>query len=172
LDLRRFTAWCWQRQHRVFEVRRVDIECFARDLEDRGKSRATVARPLLERRHRTLTVLRRGGKLVTMPRAPRVARAVDLARWGNLWKVRSSSAATVNGSIGMLPSGSGAVSLAVPGSASGSDPPTLRHALITAAPDAGVPLRDLYDHPPRARRFVPRVRRYRTRRRRASRRGF
>ena len=46
LDLRQFTAWCWQRQHRLFEVRRVDIECFARELEDRGKSRATVARRL------------------------------------------------------------------------------------------------------------------------------
>jgi hypothetical protein len=33
----------------------------------------------LERGHRTLTVLREGGKLVTMPLAPRVARAVDLA---------------------------------------------------------------------------------------------
>jgi integrase/recombinase XerD len=46
LDLRQFTAWCWQRQHRLFEVRRVDIECVARHLEDRGKSRATVARRL------------------------------------------------------------------------------------------------------------------------------
>ena len=33
----------------------------------------------LERGHRTLTVLRKGGKRVTMPLAPRVARAVDLA---------------------------------------------------------------------------------------------
>jgi Phage integrase, N-terminal SAM-like domain len=46
LDLRQFTAWCWQRQHRLFEVRGVDIECFARELEDRGKARATVARRL------------------------------------------------------------------------------------------------------------------------------
>jgi site-specific recombinase XerD len=46
LDLRQFTAWCWQRQHRLFEVRRVDIESFARELEDRGKARATVARRL------------------------------------------------------------------------------------------------------------------------------
>jgi integrase/recombinase XerD len=152
----------WRHQHRLFEVRRVDIECFARELEDRGKSRATVARRLCtivefyryaeeegviehspavhirrprvdyeshvahldrnelgsilvtaglssprdhalvsllalnglrfseaiganiealgrERGHRTLTVLRKGGKLVTMPLAPRVARAVDLA---------------------------------------------------------------------------------------------
>ena len=46
LDLRQFTAWCWQHDHRLFDVRRVDIECFARDLEDRGKARATVARRL------------------------------------------------------------------------------------------------------------------------------
>ena len=44
--MRQFTAWCWQRQHHLFEVRRVDIECFARELEDRGRSRATVARRL------------------------------------------------------------------------------------------------------------------------------
>ena len=162
LDLRQFTAWCWQQDHRLFDVRRVDIECYARDLEDRGKARATVARRLCtvvgffryaeeegviehspavhirrpriddeshvahldrnelgailvtaglssprdhalvsllalnglrvseaiganiealgqERGHRTLTVLRKGGKLVTMPLAPRVARAIDLA---------------------------------------------------------------------------------------------
>jgi integrase/recombinase XerD len=46
LDLRQFTAWCWQHHHQLFDVRRVDIECFARDLEDRGKARATVARRL------------------------------------------------------------------------------------------------------------------------------
>ena len=44
MDLREFSAWCWQRDHRLFDVRRVDIECFARDLEDRGKARSTVAR--------------------------------------------------------------------------------------------------------------------------------
>jgi hypothetical protein len=32
--------------HHLFEVRRVDIECFARDLDDCGKARATVARRL------------------------------------------------------------------------------------------------------------------------------
>ena len=45
LDLRQFTAWCWQHHRRLFEVRRVDIECFARDLEDPA-ARATVARRL------------------------------------------------------------------------------------------------------------------------------
>jgi integrase/recombinase XerD len=204
LDLRQFTAWCWQRQHRLFEVRRVDIECFARQLEDRGKSRATVARRLctivgfyryaeeegviehspavhirrpridyeshvahldrnelgsilvtaglssprdhalvsllalnglrvsaaiganiealgLERGCRTLTVLRKGGKLVTMPLAPRVARAVDLAVGERVEGAESSSTPTVDGSIGTLLGGSCAGSLDVPGSASGSD---------------------------------------------------
>ncbi len=26
LDLRQFTAWCWQHDRRLFDVRRVDIE--------------------------------------------------------------------------------------------------------------------------------------------------
>jgi hypothetical protein len=30
LDLRQFTAWCLQRGRHLFNVRRVDIECFAR----------------------------------------------------------------------------------------------------------------------------------------------
>src|SRR5215203_5007546 len=46
LDLRQFTAWCWQHDQRLFTVRRVDIESFARHLEDGGKARATVARRL------------------------------------------------------------------------------------------------------------------------------
>jgi site-specific recombinase XerD len=162
LDLRQFTTWCLQHGRRLFDVLRVDTECFARDLEDHGKARATVARRLcticnfyrsaeeegviehspavhirrprvdyesdvvglegnevgalsvaaglsssrdhalvplfalnrlrvseavgtdidnlgLERGHGTLTVLRTGGKTVTMPLAPRVARAIDLA---------------------------------------------------------------------------------------------
>jgi site-specific recombinase XerD len=162
LDLRQFTTWCWQHDKRLFNIHRVDMECFARDLEDRGKARATVGHRLctvvgfyryaeeegvieqspavhirrprieyeshvahldrnqlgailvtaglssprdhalvsllalnglrvseaigadidalgLERGHRTLTVIRKGGKTATMPLAPRVARAVDLA---------------------------------------------------------------------------------------------
>lgn len=46
LDLRQFTAWCWQHGRHLFEVRRVDIESFARELEDRGRARATIARRL------------------------------------------------------------------------------------------------------------------------------
>jgi hypothetical protein len=46
LDLRQFMVWCDQHQLKLFEVRRADIECFARDLEERGRARATVARRL------------------------------------------------------------------------------------------------------------------------------
>src|ERR1700735_3210365 len=162
LDLRQFAAWCRQHDVRLFEVRRPDIECFARDLEARGRARATVTRRLCtiagvcryaveeelldhspaahvrrprldyeshaigldrnelgallvaaglgtaaehalvsllalnglrvseaagadienlgtERGHRTLVVTRKGGKVVTIPLAPRTARAIDLA---------------------------------------------------------------------------------------------
>jgi site-specific recombinase XerD len=46
LDLRRFIAWCAEHNLRLFTARRADIECFARDLEARGRARATVARRL------------------------------------------------------------------------------------------------------------------------------
>src|SRR6266481_3199837 len=42
LDLRQYATWCQQRHVRLFEARRADIECFARDLEARGRARATV----------------------------------------------------------------------------------------------------------------------------------
>jgi len=162
LDLRQFTTWCRARSLNLFAVRRADIEGFARDLEARGRARATVTRRLctiagfykyaveeellehspaahvrrprldyeshataldrnelgamlvaaglsppaehallsllalnglrvseatgadieqlgLERGHRTLTITRKGGKVVTIPLAPRTARAIDLA---------------------------------------------------------------------------------------------
>jgi len=160
--LRQFTAWCQQRHLRLFQIRRADIECFARDMEARGRARATITRRLCtiagfyryaveedlldhspaahvrrprldyeshatgldrnelgailvaaglgdaaehalisllalnglrvseatgasiealgsERGHRTLTIIRKGGKVVTIPLAPRTARAIDLA---------------------------------------------------------------------------------------------
>ena len=162
LDLRQFTTWCRVRSLALFAVRRADIESFARELEARGRARATVTRRLstiagffkyaveeelldhspaahvrrprvdyeshaaaldrnelgallvaaglgppsehalisllalnglrvseatgadiehlgLERGHRTLTITRKGGKVVTIPLAPRTARAIDLA---------------------------------------------------------------------------------------------
>jgi site-specific recombinase XerD len=162
LDLRQFAGWCQQHQLRLFQARRADIEFFARDLEARGRARATITRRLctvagfyryaveedlldhspaahvrrprldyeshatgldrnelgallvaaglglsaehalisllalnglrvseatgadiealgLERGHRTLVITRKGGKVVTIPLAPRTARAIDLA---------------------------------------------------------------------------------------------
>ena len=46
LDLRQFTSWCQQHRLQLFQARRVDIECFARDLEARGRARATITRRL------------------------------------------------------------------------------------------------------------------------------
>ncbi len=162
LDLRQYASWCQQHHLRLFGARRADIENFARDLEDRGRARATVTRRLctiagfyryaveeellghspaahvrrprldyeshatgldrnelgallvaagvgppgqhalisllalnglrvseatgadietlgVERGHRTLVITRKGGKVVTVPLAPRTARAIDLA---------------------------------------------------------------------------------------------
>jgi site-specific recombinase XerD len=227
LDLRQFAAWCQQRQLALFDVARDDIESFARQLEDIGRARATIARRLctvtalyryaveegllerspavhvrrprldyesnatgldrnevgamlvaaglagprehalisllalnglrvteaigadierlgLERGHRTLVVLRKGGKTVTVPLAPRTARAIDLVvgeraegpillsrdgqrldRHGAARIVRRiARRAGINKRVG---------------------PHTLRHAFITAALDAGVPLRDVQE---------------------------
>src|ERR1022692_3206208 len=162
LDLRQFTGWCRARSVPLFAVRRADIETFARELEARGRARATVTRGLstiagfykyaveeelldhspaahvrrprldyeshatapdrnefgallvaaglgppgehalisllalnglrvseatgtgiealgIERGRRTLVIIRKGGKVVTIPLAPRTARAIDLA---------------------------------------------------------------------------------------------
>jgi integrase/recombinase XerD len=126
LDLRQFTTWCRSCSLALFAVRRADIETFARDLEAKGRARATVTRRLstiagfyryavqeelldrspaahvrrprldyeshaaaLDRNelgallvaaglgpppvHRTLTITRKGGKVVTVPLAPRTA---------------------------------------------------------------------------------------------------
>ena len=46
LDRRQFTEWCRTRSLSLFAVRRADIETFARDLEAKGRARATVTRRL------------------------------------------------------------------------------------------------------------------------------
>ena len=46
LDLRQFTTWCRTRSLALFAIRRADIESFARDLEAKGRARATVTRRL------------------------------------------------------------------------------------------------------------------------------
>jgi predicted branched-subunit amino acid permease len=46
LDLRQYASWCQQRHVGLFQARRADIECFARDLEARGRARVTITRRL------------------------------------------------------------------------------------------------------------------------------
>jgi site-specific recombinase XerD len=42
----KYASWCGQHHLRLFQARRPDIECFGRDLEARGRARATVTRRL------------------------------------------------------------------------------------------------------------------------------
>jgi len=227
LDLRQYTSWCHQHHLRLFQARRADIECFARDLETRGRARATITRRLctiagfyryaveedlldhspaahvrrprldyeshatgldrtelgallvaaalgsaaehalisllalnglrvseatgasiealgLERGHRTLVITRKGGKVVTIPLAPRTARATDLA-----------TDERTDGPIFLATDGrrldrhgAGRIVRRVAhraGITKNVSPHTLRHAFITAALDAGVPLRDVQE---------------------------
>jgi len=227
LDLRQFTTWCRARSRNLFAVRRADIECFARDLEARGRARTTVTRRLctiagfyryaveeellehspaahvrrprvdyeshavaldrnelgamlvaaglgppaehalisllalnglrvseatgadiehlgLDRGHRTLTITRKGGKIVTIPLAPRTARAIDLAvgerTCGPLFLAADGRRLDRHGAgrIVRKVARRAGITKAV-------TPHTLRHAFITAALDAGVPLRDVQD---------------------------
>jgi integrase len=98
----------------------------------------------LERGHRTLTVLRKGGKVVTIPLAPRTARAVDLAIGE-----RSGGAIFVGPDGQRLDRHGAARIVRRVAKRAGLDkrigPHTLRHAFITAALDAGVPLCDVQE---------------------------
>jgi site-specific recombinase XerD len=228
LDLRQFASWCQQHHVHLFQVRRADIECFARDLEARGRARATITRRLctvagfyryaveeelldhspaahvrrprldyesqatgldrnelgallvaaglgtpaehalisllalnglrvseatgadiealgVERGHRTLVVVtRKGGKVVTVPLAPRTARAIDLAIGerveGPLFLAADGRRLDRHGAGRMVRRVARRAGITKP-----VGPHTLRHAFITAALDAGVPLRDVQE---------------------------
>ena len=227
LDLRQFAGWCQQHQLRLFQARRADIEFFARDLEARGRARATITRRLctvagfyryaveeelldhspaahvrrprldheshatgldrnelgallvaaglgppaehalisllalnglrvseatkasiealgIERGHRTLVITRKGGKVVTIPLAPRTTRAIDLAigerSEGPIFLAADGQRLDRHGA--------GRIVRRVArraGITKTVGPHTLRHAFITAALDAGVPLRDVQE---------------------------
>jgi integrase/recombinase XerD len=227
LDLRQFASWCQQNHIGLFLVRRADIECFARDLEARGRARATVTRRLctvagfyryaveeelldhspaahvrrprldyeshatgldrnelgallvaaglgapaehalisllalnglrvseatgadiealgVERGHRTLVVIRKGGKVVTVPLAPRTARAIDLA----IGERVEGPVFLAAGGRRLNRHGAGRIVRRVAcraGITKPVGPHTLRHAFITAALDAGVSLRDVQE---------------------------
>jgi len=227
LDLRQYASWCHRHHLRLFQARRADIEGFARDLETRGRARATITRRLctvagfyryaveedlldhspaahvrrprldyeshatgldrnelgallvaaglgtagehalisllalnglrvseatgadiealgVERGHRTLVVTRKGGKVVTVPLAPRTARAIDLAVGE-----RSEGPVFLSADGRRLDRhGAGRIVRRVAhraGITKPAGPHTLRHAFITAALDAGVPLRDVQE---------------------------
>ena len=103
---------------------------------------ATIEALGAERGHRTLVITRKGGKVVTIPLAPRTARAIDLA-----------NGERVEGPVVLAPDGqrldhhdAARVVRRVArraGIIKPVGPHTLRHAFITAALDAGVPLRDV-----------------------------
>ena len=105
---------------------------------------ADIERLAVERGHRTLTILRKGGKTVTIPLAPRTARAVDLAvgerAEGPIFlgvdgsRLDRHAAARI---VRRLARQAGITKRV--------GPHTLRHAFITAALDAGVPLRDVQE---------------------------
>ena len=220
LDLRQFTTWCRARSLALFAVRRAGIESFARELQARGRARATVTRRLstiagsckyaveeelldhspaahvrrprvdyeshaaaldrnergallvaaglgplpehalisllalnglrvseatgagiehlgLERGHRTLTITRTGGKVVTIPLAPRTARAIDLAIG------ERAGGPVFPAADGRRPGRHGAGRIVRrtarrAGIGKAVTPHTIRHPFITAALDAGV----------------------------------
>ena len=98
----------------------------------------------LERGHRTLTVLRKGGKIVVMPLAPRTARTIDL-----VVAERFEGTILHGNDGGPLDRHAAARIVRRIAKAAGIDkrvgPHTLRHGFITADLDGGVPLRDVQE---------------------------
>ena len=68
LDLRQFTTWCRTRSLPLFAARRADIEGFARELEARGRARATVTRRLAPSPDSINTRSRRSSWTIPRPR--------------------------------------------------------------------------------------------------------
>ena len=105
---------------------------------------ADIERLGLERGHRTLRIVRKGGKIVTVPLAPRTARAVDLAVGDR------SQGPILLGDDGERLDRHAASRIVHriarhAGLNKRVGPHTLRHAFITAALDTGVPLRDVQE---------------------------
>ena len=98
----------------------------------------------LERGHRTLTITRKGGKIVTIPLAPRTARAIDLATGercdGPIFLTHDGRRLDRHGAGRIVRKVARRADIS-----KNVGPHTLRHAFITAALDAGVPLRDVQE---------------------------
>jgi site-specific recombinase XerD len=98
----------------------------------------------VERGHRTVRIVRKGGKHVTIPLAPRTARAMDLyvgeRTIGPIFVTvdgRRMNRATADRTVKRLARRAGITKRISPHS--------LRHSFTTAALDAGVPLRDVQE---------------------------
>jgi integrase len=109
-------------------------EALGADVEDLG----------VDRGHRTLRIVRKGGKRVTIPLAPRTARAIDL------YVGERSSGPIFVGATGQRLSRHAADRSVKrlarrAGITKRISPHSLRHSFITAAFDAGVPLRDVQE---------------------------
>jgi len=98
----------------------------------------------LERGHWTLTITRKGGKIVTIPLAPRTARAIDLAigehTEGPVFLACDGRRLDRHGAGRIVRKTARRA-----GITKTVTPHTLRHTFITAALDAGVPLRDVQE---------------------------
>jgi len=98
----------------------------------------------VERGHRTRVVTCKGGKIVTIPLAPRTARAIDLAVGerveGPIFLTFDGQRLDRHGAARVVRRAAGRAGITKP-----VGPHTLRHAFITAALDAGVPLRDVQE---------------------------
>jgi site-specific recombinase XerD len=127
LDLRQYASWCHQHHVRLFSARRANIEAMG-----------------IERGHRTLVITRKGGKVVTVPLAPRTARAIDLAAGercdGPIFLTADGHRLDRHGAGRIVHRVARRAGITKP-----VGPHTLRHAFITAALDAGVPLRDVQE---------------------------
>ena len=102
-----------------------------------------------ERGHRTLAITRKGGKKAVIPLAPRTARAIDLT----IGKGCEGPIFTTLSGQRLDRHAAGRIVRRVArkaGFVKKIGPHTLRHAFITAALDAGVPLRDVQEAASRA----------------------
>ena len=98
----------------------------------------------IDRGHLTLVITRKGGKVVTVPLAPRTARAIDLAVSGRaegpIFLASDGQRLDRHGAPRIVRRRASRARITKPVGLH-----TLRHAFITAAFDAGVPLRDVQE---------------------------
>jgi site-specific recombinase XerD len=98
----------------------------------------------IERGHRTLVITRKGGKVITIPLAPRTARAIDLAVGerceGPIFLAVDGRRLDRHGAGRIVRRVARRAGITKP-----VGPHTLRHAFITAALDAGVALRNVQE---------------------------